>query len=91
MLTLLNYYQRHVAELGWDARVALSVYGSFSSKEYIKAQKLRLVMSHYLVFLINGTKFIKSLMTTNSILECYMVLLNYDQESAGKVSQENIC
>lgn len=48
-------------------------------------------MSHYLVFLINGTKFIKSLMTTNSILECYMVLLNYDQESAGKVSQENIC
>ncbi|XP_041009166.1 fatty acid amide hydrolase-like isoform X2 [Juglans microcarpa x Juglans regia] len=29
------------AELGWDARVALSVYGSFSSKEYIKAQKMR--------------------------------------------------
>ncbi|KAG2711454.1 hypothetical protein I3760_04G077800 [Carya illinoinensis] len=29
------------AELGWDARVALSVYGSFSSKEYIQAQKMR--------------------------------------------------
>ncbi|KAB1210478.1 Fatty acid amide hydrolase [Morella rubra] len=29
------------AELGWDARVALSVYGSFSSKEYLKAQKIR--------------------------------------------------
>lgn len=29
------------AETGWDARVALSVYGSFSSKEYIKAQKIR--------------------------------------------------
>lgn len=29
------------AELGWDTRVALSVYGSFSSKEYIKAQKIR--------------------------------------------------
>ncbi|EXC28052.1 Fatty acid amide hydrolase [Morus notabilis] len=29
------------AELGWDARVALAVYGSFSSKEYIKAQKIR--------------------------------------------------
>ncbi|KAF3943513.1 hypothetical protein ACB098_04G049600 [Castanea mollissima] len=28
-------------EIGWDARVALSVYGSFSSKEYIKAQKIR--------------------------------------------------
>lgn len=28
-------------ELGWDARVALAVYGAFSSKEYIKAQKIR--------------------------------------------------
>lgn len=29
------------SQLGWDARVALAVYGSFSSKEYIKAQKIR--------------------------------------------------
>ncbi|XP_007048552.2 PREDICTED: fatty acid amide hydrolase [Theobroma cacao] len=29
------------AELGWDARVALSVYGAFNSKEYLKAQKIR--------------------------------------------------
>lgn len=29
------------AELGWDARVALSVYGAFSGNEYIKAQKIR--------------------------------------------------
>ncbi|XP_062152308.1 fatty acid amide hydrolase-like isoform X1 [Alnus glutinosa] len=29
------------AELGWDTRVALSVYSSFSSNEYIKAQKIR--------------------------------------------------
>ncbi|WVZ25841.1 hypothetical protein V8G54_004385, partial [Vigna mungo] len=36
-----SFGEKHVAELGWDARVALSVYGSFSSKEYIKAQKLR--------------------------------------------------
>ncbi|XP_047311981.1 fatty acid amide hydrolase-like [Impatiens glandulifera] len=28
-------------ELGWDARVALSVYGSFSSREYLNAQKIR--------------------------------------------------
>ncbi|XP_021820876.1 fatty acid amide hydrolase-like isoform X2 [Prunus avium] len=28
-------------DLGWDARVALAVYGAFSSKEYIKAQKIR--------------------------------------------------
>ncbi|CAL2257494.1 unnamed protein product [Prunus armeniaca] len=28
-------------ELGWDARVALAVYGAFSGKEYIKAQKIR--------------------------------------------------
>ncbi|KAI5335871.1 PREDICTED: fatty acid amide hydrolase [Prunus dulcis] len=28
-------------ELGWDARVALAVYGAFSSKDYIKAQKIR--------------------------------------------------
>ncbi|KAG7027575.1 Fatty acid amide hydrolase [Cucurbita argyrosperma subsp. argyrosperma] len=29
------------SQLGWDARVALAVYGSFGSKEYIKAQKIR--------------------------------------------------
>ncbi|XP_021273546.1 fatty acid amide hydrolase-like isoform X1 [Herrania umbratica] len=29
------------AELGWDARVALSVYGAFNGKEYLKAQKIR--------------------------------------------------
>ncbi|XVF14753.1 hypothetical protein REPUB_Repub09cG0089100 [Reevesia pubescens] len=29
------------AEIGWDVRVALSVYGAFNSKEYIKAQKIR--------------------------------------------------
>nr|XP_009616211.1 fatty acid amide hydrolase-like [Nicotiana tomentosiformis] len=28
-------------ELGWDARVALSVYGSFSSQEYLNAQRIR--------------------------------------------------
>ncbi|XP_052727892.1 fatty acid amide hydrolase isoform X2 [Vigna angularis] len=36
-----SFGEKHVAELGWDARVALSIYGAFSSKEYIKAQKLR--------------------------------------------------
>ncbi|CAK9141995.1 unnamed protein product [Ilex paraguariensis] len=29
------------AELGWDARVALSVYGAFNSREYINAQRIR--------------------------------------------------
>lgn len=28
-------------ELGWDSRVALSVYGAFNSREYLNAQKLR--------------------------------------------------
>ncbi|XP_055825645.1 fatty acid amide hydrolase-like isoform X2 [Solanum dulcamara] len=28
-------------ELGWDARIALSVYGSFSSQEYLNAQRIR--------------------------------------------------
>ncbi|KAJ1686182.1 hypothetical protein LUZ63_017572 [Rhynchospora breviuscula] len=28
-------------EIGWDARVALSVYGSFSSQDYINAQRIR--------------------------------------------------
>ncbi|XP_019157487.1 PREDICTED: fatty acid amide hydrolase-like isoform X2 [Ipomoea nil] len=28
-------------ELGWDARVALPVYGSFSSREYLNAQRIR--------------------------------------------------
>ncbi|KAL5192165.1 putative inactive purple acid phosphatase 27 [Glycine soja] len=30
----------HFAEFGWDARVALNIYGAFNGKEYIKAQKL---------------------------------------------------
>uniref|UniRef100_A0A2P2MGD5 Fatty acid amide hydrolase-like n=1 Tax=Rhizophora mucronata TaxID=61149 RepID=A0A2P2MGD5_RHIMU len=39
---LTSYLEKmNTAELGWDTRVALSVYGSFSAKEYIKAQKLR--------------------------------------------------
>ncbi|XVE86449.1 hypothetical protein DITRI_Ditri18aG0035000 [Diplodiscus trichospermus] len=29
------------AELGWDARVALRIYGAFNSEEYIKAAKMR--------------------------------------------------
>ncbi|XP_042439047.1 fatty acid amide hydrolase-like [Zingiber officinale] len=29
------------AEIGWDARVALSVYGSFTSKDYLNAQRIR--------------------------------------------------
>ncbi|KAJ7957073.1 Fatty acid amide hydrolase [Quillaja saponaria] len=33
--------EMNFAELGWDARVAVSIYGSFSSMEYIKAQKIR--------------------------------------------------
>ncbi|XP_020588940.1 fatty acid amide hydrolase-like [Phalaenopsis equestris] len=28
-------------ELGWDARVALKVYGSFSSRDYLNAQRIR--------------------------------------------------
>lgn len=32
---------RASAELGWDARVALSIYAAFDGMEYIKAQKIR--------------------------------------------------
>ncbi|KAI9165589.1 hypothetical protein LWI28_017021 [Acer negundo] len=40
--SLSTYLQKlNIAELGWDARVALSVYGAFSSKDYIKAQQIR--------------------------------------------------
>lgn len=40
--SLSSYLQKlNCSEQGWDARVALSVYGSFSSIEYIKAQKIR--------------------------------------------------
>ncbi|XP_052171009.1 fatty acid amide hydrolase-like [Diospyros lotus] len=31
----------NMKELGWDARVALSVYGAFNSREYLNAQKIR--------------------------------------------------
>ena len=33
--------EKYVSEQGWDARVALNIYGAFSSKEYVKAQKIR--------------------------------------------------
>ncbi|XP_021652489.1 fatty acid amide hydrolase isoform X2 [Hevea brasiliensis] len=40
--SLSSYLEKlNFAELGWDARVALSVYGAFNAKEYVKAQKLR--------------------------------------------------
>ncbi|WCJ37728.1 Glutamyl-tRNA(Gln) amidotransferase subunit A [Euphorbia peplus] len=40
--SLSSYLQKlNYGELGWDVRVALSVYGAFSGKDYIKAQKLR--------------------------------------------------
>ncbi|CAI0421891.1 unnamed protein product, partial [Linum tenue] len=32
---------KKVGKMGWDVRVGLSVYGAFSSKEYIQAQRLR--------------------------------------------------
>lgn len=32
---------RDKAVLGWDARVALAVYGAFSSREYLNAQRIR--------------------------------------------------
>lgn len=40
--TSLDYFQdKNLADFGWDARVALKIYGAFSSMEYIKAQKIR--------------------------------------------------
>ncbi|KAF3439297.1 hypothetical protein FNV43_RR17573 [Rhamnella rubrinervis] len=40
--SLSSHLQKmNFAELGWDARVALAVYGAFSGKEYIKAQQIR--------------------------------------------------
>ncbi|KAL5188621.1 Fatty acid amide hydrolase [Glycine soja] len=36
-----SFGEKYFAEFGWDARVALNIYGAFSGKEYIKAQKLR--------------------------------------------------
>ncbi|WOL00873.1 hypothetical protein Cni_G09586 [Canna indica] len=34
-------------EIGWDARVALSIYGSFSSKDYLNAQRIRNRQTHF--------------------------------------------
>ncbi|XP_030499650.2 fatty acid amide hydrolase [Cannabis sativa] len=40
--SLSSYLEKlDYAKIGWDARFALAIYGSFSSKEYIKAQKIR--------------------------------------------------
>jgi Asp-tRNA(Asn)/Glu-tRNA(Gln) amidotransferase A subunit family amidase len=40
--SLCSYLEKlNISESGWDVRVALAVYGAFSSKEYIKAQRIR--------------------------------------------------
>ncbi|KAJ4844365.1 hypothetical protein Tsubulata_029729 [Turnera subulata] len=40
--SLSSYLEKlNIAEIGWDVRVALCVYSAFSSKDYIKAQKMR--------------------------------------------------
>ncbi|KAL5075127.1 hypothetical protein RYX36_014111 [Vicia faba] len=36
-----SYKAKNFAELGWDVRVAQSIYGAFSGIEYVKAQKIR--------------------------------------------------
>ncbi|KHN09653.1 Fatty acid amide hydrolase [Glycine soja] len=36
-----SFKEKNFAELGWDVRVAQSIYGAFSSLEYLKAQKMR--------------------------------------------------
>ncbi|OIV98113.1 hypothetical protein TanjilG_25978 [Lupinus angustifolius] len=39
--SLDSFKEKSFAELGWDVRVAQSIYGSFSSLEYLKAQRIR--------------------------------------------------
>lgn len=40
--SVIPYLEKmNASELGWDARVALPVYGSFSSREYLNAQRIR--------------------------------------------------
>ncbi|KAL2347171.1 hypothetical protein Fmac_001171 [Flemingia macrophylla] len=36
-----SFKKKNFAELGWDVRVAQSIYGSFSGLEYLKAQRMR--------------------------------------------------
>ncbi|XP_020588948.1 fatty acid amide hydrolase-like [Phalaenopsis equestris] len=39
--SLATHLENIHGELGWDARVALKAYGSFSSREYLNAQRIR--------------------------------------------------
>ncbi|KAG2399354.1 Fatty acid amide hydrolase [Vigna angularis] len=36
-----SFKEKNFGELGWDVRVAQSIYGAFSGMEYLKAQKMR--------------------------------------------------
>jgi hypothetical protein len=36
-------YGRDKSEIGWDVRIALTAYRSFSSRDYLNAQRLRYV------------------------------------------------
>jgi hypothetical protein len=40
------YACRNKSEIGWDVRIALSAYGSFSSKAYLNSQRIRWVPGH---------------------------------------------
>ncbi|CAD6254682.1 unnamed protein product [Miscanthus lutarioriparius] len=35
------------SEIGWDVRIALSAYGSFSSRDYLNSQRLRCRQMHF--------------------------------------------
>ena len=41
MLIICKLVIRNMNEVGWDARVALSIYGAFDGKEYLNAQRIR--------------------------------------------------
>ncbi|CAI9780508.1 unnamed protein product [Fraxinus pennsylvanica] len=39
--SIAAHQEKILAEMGWDVRVGLSVYGAFDSKEYLNAQRIR--------------------------------------------------
>lgn len=52
-MDLCMHVARDKSEIGWDVRIALSAYGSFSSRAYLNAQRIRSVyITFWFYFLI---------------------------------------
>lgn len=78
LIWLVKYieWNRNKAEVGWDVRVGLAVYGSFHSHEYLNAQKIRHSFIHLLIQ-YNSTSTLKLLTVFRWLHEAHIFSVSF--------------